>query len=560
MLKAIKALLLFLFLFIILLFSILFSGIKINSFSFSNLFVSQFYIKLDKKLIVKVDKIEFTSKKSEVKSSIEDLKKNIELLPSIMNFFQEIDIKNLKIDGNEFSIFIDNDDLYLDNKFVNIVSTLNRASKQLEFNVKSLYLKDYNVLFEGFIELDYFKNEIKYFGDIHYEGIISKTNIDISKDKLKFFTRSEYFKNLYFLKKFLDLPEIANQWMYDNVVGDFKFDWFYGEYDLNKNELIEKSLQGEAHIKNAKIMFHKKVDKIITQNVKVKFKDNVLHFDLIDAKFKDKNLKDSYVTLKNLTDEINGVVDVNIETKTKLDKDVLAILKAYDINLPILQKSGITDAKLLLSFPYDEKKSLNTKGEFIVENSDILIDTFEFKSKKAKVLLENDIVYIKDANFLFKDIINNQIIEVKNLITPLNMDFSKKLDINIQSLNTKLKMEDQLFIIIEDLSKIYNYSKFLQDFSIKSGDLILKVFNENNIDFEAIIGGLDLPLYRNENKVSELNIEGSIKDDSIRVISKDNSIKIEDTKDKNNVYLKDYKIVDNFSKNINKSFDKNINI
>lgn len=45
-------------------------------------------------------------------------------------------------------------------------------------------------------------------------------------------------------------------------------------------------------------------------------------------------------------------------------------------------------------------------------------------------------------------------------------------------------------------------------------------------------------LYRNENKVSELNIEGSIKDDSIRVISKDNSIKIEDTKDKNNVYLK----------------------
>src|SRR5574344_812945 len=590
MLKAIKALLLFLFLFIILLFSILFSGIKINSFSFSNLFVSQFYIKLDKKLIVKVDKIEFTSKKSEVKSSIEDLKKNIELLPSIMNFFQEVDIKNLKIDGNEFSIFIDNDDLYLDNKFVNIVSTLNRASKQLEFNVKSLYLKDYNVLFEGFIELDYFKNEIKYFGDIHYEGIISKTNIDISKDKLKFFTRSEYFKNLYFLKKFLDLPEIANQWMYDNVVGDFKFDWFYGEYDLNKNELIEKSLQGEAHIKNAKIMFHKKVDKIITQNVKVKFKDNVLHFDLIDAKFKDKNLKDSYVTLKNLTDEINGVVDVNIETKTKLDKDVLAILKAYDINLPILQKSGITDAKLLLSFPYDEKKSLNTKGEFIVENSDILIDTFEFKSKKAKVLLENDIVYIKDANFLFKDIIdanadikidtktlkaegsaniskllikdnkNNQIIEVKNLITPLNMDFSKKLDINIQSLNTKLKMEDQLFIIIEDLSKIYNYSKFLQDFSIKSGDLILKVFNENNIDFEAIIGGLDLPLYRNENKVSELNIEGSIKDDSIRVIYKDNSIKIEDTKDKNNVYLKDYKIVDNFSKNINKSFDKNINI
>ena len=289
MLKAIKALLLFLFLFIILLFSILFSGIKINSFSFSNLFVSQFYIKLDKKLIVKVDKIEFTSKKSEVKSSIEDLKKNIELLPSIMNFFQEVDIKNLKIDGNEFSIFIDNDDLYLDNKFVNIVSTLNRASKQLEFNVKSLYLKDYNVLFEGFIELDYFKNEIKYFGDIHYEGIISKTNIDISKDKLKFIREyCEIDGNIYITniqnyikqKIFENLKENINKTDSEllsaakNSIGKNEIYWrglitgTSGIFDLEK-ELLPFINNPEQYISkydmDTKIEFYKKVNEYLNQ-------------------------------------------------------------------------------------------------------------------------------------------------------------------------------------------------------------------------------------------------------------------------------------------------------
>ena len=71
--KAIKALLLFLFVLVILLISILFSGIKINSFSFANLLISQFYIKLDKKLIVRINSFEFNSKKSNDESSIDDL-------------------------------------------------------------------------------------------------------------------------------------------------------------------------------------------------------------------------------------------------------------------------------------------------------------------------------------------------------------------------------------------------------------------------------------------------------------------------------------------------------
>ncbi|WP_198306161.1 AsmA-like C-terminal domain-containing protein [Arcobacter vandammei] len=551
--------------------------------------MSQFYIKLDKKLIVRVESIEFTTKKSEVSSSIDDIKKNIDLLPKAISFFQEIYIKSLKIDGNEFSVFLDNDDLYLDNKYINLVSNLNKSSKQVEFNIQSLYLKDYDVLLEGLIKLDYFKNEIKYYGDIHYKGVVARTNIDISKEKLKFFTISQYFENLNFLKPLLDLPQTANEWMYDNVSGDFKLDWFYGEFDLDKNKIIEKSLQGEAHIKDAKIMFHKDVDKIITQNVKVKFKNNTLHFDLIDANFKNKELINSYVTIRNLTDEINGVVDVNIETNSKLDSDILGILKAYDITLPVLQKSGTTKAKLLLSFPYDEKKDLNSKGEFLVENSEIMIDNFAFRSKSAKVLLENDFVFVKDASFLLDDMIDanadlkintnnlkidgnvhinklfiedtkkNNILDIRDFKTPITMDFLKTFDIHLLNLHTNIKFEDKLFVVVEDVSKVYNYSKLLQDYSIKSGNLVLKIMDDKHYNFEALITGFDFPLYKNNKKLEELYILGEIKDNNISIHSKNEDIKV-DIKDKIDIFLKDLTILDTFSNSKNLDFNEKIDV
>ncbi len=111
------------------------------------------------------------------------------------------------------------------------------------------------------------------------------------KIELIFFIKSEFFKNLHFLKKYLDLPEVANSWMYDNVTGDFKLNWFYGEFDLNKNEIIEKSLQGDAVIENAKIRFENSLEEINTTKVNVNFKNSTLHFDLVDAIYKEKSLK-----------------------------------------------------------------------------------------------------------------------------------------------------------------------------------------------------------------------------------------------------------------------------
>ena len=277
-----------------------------------------------------------------------------------------------------------------------------------------MYLKDLEVLFEGSVKIDYFNEKLNYIGKSYYQDIQTNVNLEMTKEKAKFYLSSEPFKSLKFLKKFLQLDEVAEAWMYDNVEGDIKLQEFYGEYDLKNNQVLENTLQGKAQIKDGKIRFNNEVDTINTKSIDISFKNDELHFDLIEPLFKDKKLDGSYVTIHNLTSQEKGQVDVFIKTDSKLDKDVLDILKAYKINLPLIQKTGNTQASLLMKFPYEASKEMTTYGEFSLSDAQIAINNFVFDSKNAQVVLNDTIVEIKNSDFKFDFSLElNQVKEVK---------------------------------------------------------------------------------------------------------------------------------------------------
>ena len=64
---------------------------------------------MDKKLILDIENIEFTTKKSKTNSTLEDLRKNLSMLPTVLKMFESINIKRLKIADNEFKIILNNE-------------------------------------------------------------------------------------------------------------------------------------------------------------------------------------------------------------------------------------------------------------------------------------------------------------------------------------------------------------------------------------------------------------------------------------------------------------------
>ncbi|MDD2887601.1 MAG: AsmA-like C-terminal domain-containing protein [Aliarcobacter sp.] len=537
-----------------------------------------------------IENIEYKSKKTQTTNSFEDLKKNIELLPKVLKLFQEIRINKLKIDDNEFEIVLNDEILYLDNKYVNLSSKIDVISNQVVFELYSLYLKDVDLLLDGKIKIDYFNEKLNYYGKFYYQDIQSSINVEMTKDLAKFYLVSEPFKSLKFLKKFLRLDEVAEAWMYDNVEGDIKLQEFYGEYDLKNNHIIESSLQGKAQIKEAKIRFHKDVDVVNTKSLDISFKNDKLDFNLIEPTFKNKSLAGSYVTIHNLTSEEKGQVDVFIKANSKLDKDILDILKAYKINLPLIQKSGNTQASLLMKFPYDSKKHMSTYGEFFLNDAQISINNFTFDSKKGEVILNDSMIEIKNSDFKYKNMIdavvninldtktlkssgdaniksflikkdnNESIVDIKNKQTNLEMDFNKQVTILLKDLGTKIEVADLINVNIDDLSKIYPYSKLLKDTSIKEGNITLQIKDEKNMSFNAFIKGLDLPIQRDNKNIDSLDINGKIEDGKTTVSSKDEDLKIE-IADKLNIYLRNLDVmVDSKLQNSGLQQDMNINL
>jgi len=582
MLKAIKLLLVSLLFITILIFSVLLLGIKINSFSFGNVFVSQFYIKFDKKLIVDIENIEIKSKKSQVKNSYDDLKKNIKLLPQVLKIFKQIDIRRLKIDGNEFTIALNEDSLYLDNKFVNISSELKFISNQVIFDLYSLYLKDVDLLLLGKIKVDSFNEKVNLLGKYHHQDLVGDITLDIDKKLASFSLNSKEFKSLKFLKKFFRLPTIVESWMYDNVEGKLQLKEFYGNFDLEKNKIIEKSLYGNAVIKNAKIRFHKDVKRINIKQIDVGFKHNKLTLDLIKPIFEKIPIDGSYVHINNIASAKNGNVVVNIKVKkAKLDYRILNILKAYNINLPLVQKTGYTNANVKLIIPYSKNKRMDTKGKFILDKSNILLKNFPFSTTKATVVLDNSKVKILNSDIKHKNMIhanlnfeidtktstakgnaliksfliqdkNDKIIHIKNKKTPLFFSYKENVNIKLSGINTDIKISDYIYVDINKLSSIYEYSNLLQELSVKDGDLSLKIKDENNISFNSYITGLDFPIERNSRKINSLKVKGLIKNDYVKINSLDNNIKVE-IKNKNiNVSLNNTDVVIDTNKSSNK--------
>lgn len=78
-------------------------------------------MKLDKKLILNIENIEYKSEKTIANSSIEDIKKNLDILPFVLKWFQSIDIEKLSINDNIVKIVLNKDILSVEISFFYLI-------------------------------------------------------------------------------------------------------------------------------------------------------------------------------------------------------------------------------------------------------------------------------------------------------------------------------------------------------------------------------------------------------------------------------------------------------
>jgi hypothetical protein len=522
-----------------------------------NFSVSKFYLKLDKKLILETQNVVLDFKKSKEKSSIKELQQLLSNLNYVLMFFQKIQVEEFKLNDNLITIDLDENHLYVDNKFVNISSDLKIENNVINLDLYSLYLKDTNLTFFGNVKIDLNKTTAAFLGKYNYKDLDGDFRAKASKKIFDFYinTNNE-FNSLVFLKDFFRLDKITEKWMYDNVKGKIKLNYLSGKIDLKEQKPIIDSIKGEAVIRDAKIRFHEGIKTVNTPKLTIGYENDTLSFNLEKPIYGNSKIYGSKVYISNLTDLKKGTVYVDLKSDSKLNDDVLEILNAYKIKLPLKQIEGNLDSSLLLKIPYSASKEIEVKGEFKATNAFFNLGTFEFLATSANVVLKDNNVIIEQSHIKHKDMADvnlklnidtkskiavgeikinsfeikkdkNKIVSIKDFNTGINIDFNNDTTVFLDALKTNLTIKkDLLNIDIPELSLIFPYSDILKNINIKNGNLKIDVLNENNINFSANIRDLDFPFERSGEKIKNLNVLGTIKNSEVYIKTNNDDISV----------------------------------
>ncbi len=521
------------------------------------------YIKYDKKLIVEIEKLNFLVKNTNDNKPIDykSIYENLSKIPIVLNNFQKIDVERLKIGGNEFTLTVNENYLYLDNNEINLATSLSTAGSQIILDINSLFFKKNGMTFFGKAKIDTFKQLINFFGSYDYKYVSGELNLQLKDKIIDFYINTnKSIKTISFLKDFFRLDKVAEEWMYDNVEGDISLNYLYGKFDLNKFRLIEKSTLGNAIISDAKIYFNKKVKPVETSKLTVDFKHDSLYFDLLKPTYNKTSLDGSKVYINNLTSLKNGVVVVDLKTNSILNNNILEILDAYKIKLPIRQIDGNTTSSLTLKIPYSIKKHMEVNGKFDIVKSNLKLNNFDFFTHEAQVILKDNIIDIqksKISNDMFdidldlkidtnkhqatgQSTINKfeiktskgSVIELNDFDTKVDVKFDNTTKIDLRNLQTLIEIDaDKTNISISDLKPIYEYSELLKNIKVDSGKLDIKVLNNDNITFDALIQNLDFPIIKDGNKIESLTLKGTIDKEKTYIYSESKDIQIESFKE-----------------------------
>jgi len=573
-------------------------GVNINNLTLPKVKIKRLYIKLDKKLIVRANKIEI-KRASKSNTSTYEIYKTIKYIKYLQLFFNSISLKNITYNDEVVNILYKDDIFYVDSKYLTIDAKVSKLGKNIHLDLKQMILKDYGLELVGKLNLD-IKNKIyRYDGKYSILNINGKLKAKVEKNRFFYDIQSSSFNSLApimkYLKKRVFIEPLARAWIYKKIVAKkYKLNYLRGMFDFKTKDFFPNLMEGSAVAKDVFIKFHPNVKAAHASSVKVKLKDNTLAFYPKNTTYEGKKVGINDIYIYNLLTTKNGII-VDIKSDTLLDVYVHNILHVFDINLPIKQTSGRNKSNLFLDVRF-RPYSIKAKGKFEIFDSNFTVAGVDFFTKHANIKLKNNNIYLKNSNLKYKNIfdinttgkfdtknsnyigkmdINSILIDMKNshLLKVENLKNQKiKLDFNtkktivfLNDFDTKLVFEkNQNFCEINNILKYKKYSPFLKNQKFNNGKLRIFTKDFDTFNADLNISGINTPFVDDNKTIKNLNLKIDINSSVLKAQALDSRLKLKYNKniilnlknldillDSNNSEAKTKQLVSINGKNVN---------
>lgn len=418
----------------------------------------QLYIKLDKKLIFRAKRIDVSLGNTKEEISLSE--RNLKLLP-IVNFarqnFHSFVIEELNIDDIRVTF------RYKDTAKRTEENSIHIKSDAVEARVNYRLYDDFII-----VDMPYFRHDstnisirsraVVDFKDaknyMHASAFLnSSAQIEFyakeDGDALAFTASSDVISDLAPVVDLFGLKKGISKWIVEhNRASGYQLLLAKGIHAYQNPQKIHETLYVHAHEKDVAYTFNESLSPIIAKEADAYFTENILTISSTHPTYREHVVENGQVTI----DFSNGRTQLGIDltTKTRLEEDIVDILNAYNIPLPLVQKNGITDAHLKIDIDLNTEE-VSASGEFFIKDSDILFAGIDANIKNTAVRLHNNYLSIDTADVRYEEILSaklNGSMDLRELTGSFFFDteklefaLSKQLKLKLLNPTSRLQLE-----------------------------------------------------------------------------------------------------------------------
>jgi hypothetical protein len=538
----------------------LYKGICIDNLSFLNIKVTGLYIKLDKKLFVEVNDIKINSNVSKGNNSaFFDIDKILDTLPPIYTLFDTIDINNIRY-NNENATILYKDELFFVNSSRFTIKTKLEIlqSGKLGLDIKQILLKDFDIEISGNLSANIKRDTYNFEGFFRAFDIDGKLKFDVANNIMTYNISSNEFKSpkvvLDNIRSHVKLGDEIASWIYGRTkAASYQILSLEGKINLSALDFYPKLLNAHIVAKDINVTFHKDVPPANVKNARVVIGNNKIVFIIDQATYEGKKA-DVDVEIYNLIEGKTGI-EIEIDTNAYFDESVNKILKGFiGIELPIRQTSGHVSSHIDIDVKI-AAIDVNVIGKFILNDANISIANTSVFSPYALIDLNNTMINFSDTRLKYGDIFdvsangtlnasqkhmnassyihlmdikaknNSSIIFISNLSTPFALDIADKgAKLEFEELEANLTFGNKSIVTLNSLNKLYPYSEIMRQYGINRGRINFETSDFTNINGNAQIYGLNLPLFSNNSKISSFRGVFNVQNENLHIRSNDRNI------------------------------------
>jgi hypothetical protein len=533
----------FIVLFVLLsaLFFWLIHGITIEKLTFAQYEVDGLYIKLDKKLILNVDKLIIP--KSKEKPSFTKVDKTFDRIKHILTYFESIYLEKVQFNNNSLTIFYADDVLYMTSDDYEVAGNIERKGKKLIADVSVLHIKAYNTMISGKLSYDLSSHVLETSGNFTLYGISGNFRAIKQRDEIIYALNTKRFENLDLLIKRIHLPKIIQAWIIEKVKAkSYKVEYIKGKYDLKEKDLVKNlsSIKARAHFWDVDILYKEGIIPVHAKEMFLNFKKGNLYFDLVDPRHLDRSVEGTTVEILHLFGAQKPVLILDLHVKSLIDEEVQKILRAYKLNIPVRHTGKEDKVVVNLKIPLgkDERKmkvfvdvlldkgtlsleealTLNIEGGHVVyEDGKVRLEKIDVSEPWYKGYINGTLDVKHESADLLLDVKRfilgdtaTPVILVKNQKIPVKLSYGKETKIVLPTLKINIdRSKKALTITLGEMRKIVPY--LVQNIlGLKGGKLAVTTLNSRQYSFNGVIEKENCFFYSKENIChTKIPIEGT---------------------------------------------------